>query len=132
MEIQFHHTYLIWLLATWVQKLNELQVLQSVFQGCRGCLLYADDTLLFVKPQIQQLRILRKILEVFGKMSGLRINLQKSELLVTLMNEIQVEQLAGVINYKSAKFSLKYLGLPLSDKKLQKQHYKQLVDNIQD
>jgi hypothetical protein len=29
-------------------------------------------------------------------------------------------------------FPFKYLGLPLSDRKLQRQHYRLLVDNIQD
>jgi hypothetical protein len=40
--------------------------------------------------------------------------------------------LAQVINCKYAIFPFKYLGLPLSDRKLQRQHYRLLVDNIQD
>jgi hypothetical protein len=48
------------------------------------------------------------------------------------MNEDQVQQLAEVMNCKPAKFPFKYLGLSLSDKKLHRQHYKMLVDNIHD
>jgi Reverse transcriptase (RNA-dependent DNA polymerase) len=71
-------------LVTWVKRLN---LLQPVFPGCKSCLLYADDTLLLVKPQIQQLQFLKVILRIFGEMSGLRINMQKSELLITSMRE---------------------------------------------
>jgi Reverse transcriptase (RNA-dependent DNA polymerase) len=55
-------------LVTWVQKMNELRILQLVFQGCRGCLLYADDTLLLVMSEVQRLKLLKVILEV-GDMS---------------------------------------------------------------
>jgi Reverse transcriptase (RNA-dependent DNA polymerase) len=71
-------------LVTWVKRLN---LLQPVFPGCKSYLLYADDTLLLVKPQIQQLQFLKVILRIFGEMSGLRINMQKSELLITSMRE---------------------------------------------
>jgi Reverse transcriptase (RNA-dependent DNA polymerase) len=119
-------------LVTWLKRLNNLNLLQPVFLGCKSCLLYVDDTLLLVKPQIQQLQFLKVILRIFGEMSGLRINMQKSELLITSMREEQVQSLAQVINCKHAMFPFKYLGLPLSDRKLQRQHYRLLVDNIQD
>jgi Reverse transcriptase (RNA-dependent DNA polymerase) len=77
-------------LVTWVKRLNSLNLLQPVFPGCKSCLLYVDDTLLLVKPQIQQLQFLKVILQIFGEMSGLRINMQKSELLITSMREEQV------------------------------------------
>jgi Reverse transcriptase (RNA-dependent DNA polymerase) len=60
-----------------INKLNESQLLQPAFSGCRSYLLYADDTLLFIKPEEQQIRILNEIMKIFGKISGLIINLQK-------------------------------------------------------
>jgi hypothetical protein len=48
------------------------------------------------------------------------------------MNEFQVQQLARVMNYKSINFSLRYLDLSLSDKKLQRYYYKMILNNIQD
>jgi Reverse transcriptase (RNA-dependent DNA polymerase) len=92
-------------LVTWVHKLNKLRILQPMFRRCRWCLLYVDDTLLLVKSEIQQLKLLKVILEVCENMSGLRINLEKSELLVTSMNDFQAQQLAQVMNCKSAKYS---------------------------
>jgi Reverse transcriptase (RNA-dependent DNA polymerase) len=42
-------------LTRWISKLNELQLLTAPFLGCRTCLLYADDTLIFFSPQQQQI-----------------------------------------------------------------------------
>jgi predicted PurR-regulated permease PerM len=58
--------------------------------------------------------------------------MQKSELLVTSMILHQVQQLANLIQCKTTIFPLKYLGLPLADKQITRQYFKQLVDNIQD
>jgi Reverse transcriptase (RNA-dependent DNA polymerase) len=68
--------------------------LQPAFSGCRSCLLYADDTFLFVKLEEQQIRILDAIMKIFGKISGLKINMQKLEMLITSSSREQVESLA--------------------------------------
>jgi hypothetical protein len=72
------------------------------------------------------------ILDIFGNVSELKINMQKYELFVISMPAHQVEQLTYMIQYKSSVFPMKYLGLPLSDKRVPKQHYKLLIDDIQD
>jgi hypothetical protein len=53
------------------------------------------------------------ILDIFGSTSELKINMKKSELLITSLAAHYVEQLASTIQFKSSAFSLKYLGLPL-------------------
>jgi Reverse transcriptase (RNA-dependent DNA polymerase) len=103
-------------LAAWMKKLNETQLLKLVFPSCRSCLQYADDTLILLKPEDQQLQILKMVFHIFGEMSGLRINLQKSKLLVTCSSSQLVEHLASIMQCKTLKFPLLYLGLPLSDK----------------
>ena len=40
--------------------------------------IFADDAVIFFKPQIAELRVISEILQLFGKASGLHINLQKS------------------------------------------------------
>jgi zinc-binding in reverse transcriptase len=119
-------------LAVWIQKLNEHHILKPIYTGCRNCLIYVDDTLIFVKPTAHQLNLLKLLLDTFGNISGLKINMQNSELLVTSMTSHQVQQLANLIQCKSATFPLKYLGLPLSDKRIPRQYFKQLIDGIQD
>jgi Reverse transcriptase (RNA-dependent DNA polymerase) len=115
-------------LPTWIKKLNELQVLQSPFQGCRSCLLYADDTLLFIKSEESQLRTLKLILHIFEKMSELKINLLKSELIMTRTSEHQVNHLAQILKCQAATFPIKYLGLPLSNKALTRNQYQLMID----
>jgi Reverse transcriptase (RNA-dependent DNA polymerase) len=116
-------------LAIWIQRLNDNRILKPIYTGCRSYLLYADDTLIFVQPTAQQLNLLKILLDTFGNISGLKINMQKSKLLVT---SHQVQQLANLIQCKPATFPLKYLGLPLSDKRITRQYFKHLIDSIQD
>jgi hypothetical protein len=87
--------------------------------------------LLFVKPEEQQIRIMDVIMKIFGKISGLKINLQKSEMLITSSSREQVESLAGILQCKASAFPLRFLGLPLSDRPLSKQQYQDLIDSIQ-
>jgi hypothetical protein len=95
-------------------------------------LLYADDTLFFLKLDPQQLRLIELVLSIFHQLSGLKVNLHKSELLVMNMYFSQVQQLANIIGRKSSDFPLMYLGLPLSSKALPKQYYQRVVDTIQE
>jgi hypothetical protein len=59
----------------------EKGVLQSISPRTKGIKvsLYADDTVIFVKRQKQDIAALKEILEMFGQASGLRTNLQKPE-----------------------------------------------------
>ncbi|RVW24229.1 LINE-1 reverse transcriptase-like [Vitis vinifera] len=75
-------------------------------------LLFADDTLVFCGASKVQLLHLNWILMWFEAMSGLRINLDKSELIpVGCVNN--VEELAAAIGCKVGSLPTSYLGLPL-------------------
>ncbi|RVW43982.1 DEAD-box ATP-dependent RNA helicase 17 [Vitis vinifera] len=75
-------------------------------------LLFADDTLIFCGASKVQLLHLNWILMWFEAMSGLRINLDKSELIpVGCVNN--VEELAAAIGCKVGSLPTSYLGLPL-------------------
>jgi Reverse transcriptase (RNA-dependent DNA polymerase) len=77
-------------LAVWIKKLNVNQILKPIYTGCRSFLLYADDTLIFIKPNAQQLSILKLTLDIFSTMSGLKVNLKKSKLLVTAIGSLKI------------------------------------------
>jgi hypothetical protein len=64
-------------------------------------------------------------------MSRSKVNSQKSELLVTSMQQREVSDMAEEINCKSGEFPIRYLGLSLSDKGLKNEHYKFVIDKIQ-
>jgi hypothetical protein len=107
-------------LPQWMQILAQQNIIQRPFENCQQCLLYADDTLFILKPDIQQIRVLKLILDIYGQLSGMRMNLQKSELLITCTDISLVQQLAEEIGCKATDFPFQYLGMPLSNKKLKK------------
>ena len=78
-------------------------------------LLFADDTLIFCEANLEQILILRMILIWFEAVSGLKINLSKSELvLVGVVHNIDL--LLNVLGCKQGTLPMRYLGLPLGAK----------------
>jgi hypothetical protein len=75
-------------------------------------LLFADDTLVFCGANPDHLRYLRVCFLAFEGVSGLKVNLSKSEL-VPVGNVVDVEGLADILGCRVSSLPLKYLGLPL-------------------
>ena len=78
-------------------------------------LLYADDTLIFCKANKDQLKNLSWILMWFEALSGLKINLNKSEI-IPIGSVDNAEELAKELGCKTGVFPTSYLGLPLGAK----------------
>ena len=58
---------------------------------------FADDTIFFSKASFKELYSLKLILLVFGRLSGLRINLNKSTLLGINIRQDQTARLASLL-----------------------------------
>ena len=78
-------------------------------------MLFADDTLVFYKDTEDQMTYLSWILAWFETLSSLRINLDKSSLLLVGRVENE-ENLALELGCKISSLSAKCLGLPLGAK----------------
>ena len=78
-------------------------------------LLYADDTLIFCQANIEHLKYLSWILMWFEALSGLKINLNKSEV-IPIGTVDNMEELASELGCKVGSFPTPYLGLPLGAK----------------
>ena len=78
-------------------------------------LLYADDTLLFCKANNDELKFISWILMWFEAVSGLKINLNKSEIL-PIGPVANLEELAIELGCKVGSLPTTYLGLPLGAK----------------
>jgi hypothetical protein len=61
------------------------------------------------------------VFHIFHKLSGLKVNLHKSELLVTADQEGKAQYLAAIVHCKASTLPITYLGIPLSDRKLSKE-----------
>jgi mannosylglycoprotein endo-beta-mannosidase len=100
------------------------------YSGMSPCLLYADDTLFFLKPELRQVQVLKIVLTAFETIAGLAVNLDKSELVTTITPEETGQELALAMGCKLGEFPMKYLGLPLSNKILNKAAYLPLIQRF--
>ena len=75
-------------------------------------LLFADDTLVFCDADINHITALCGILSRFEVVSGLKINLGKSEL-VPVGDVPNLYELVEILGCRESALPLKYLGLPL-------------------
>ena len=75
-------------------------------------LLYTDDTIIFREAKSEQLMCLRWNLMWFEAFSGLKINLNKSEI-IPLGRVDNVESFAAKLGYGVGSLPIMYLGLPL-------------------
>ncbi|KAG6729257.1 hypothetical protein I3842_01G018300 [Carya illinoinensis] len=74
-------------------------------------LLFADDTLIFCEADYNQVRVLKALLLCFEAASGLKVNLDKSEI-VPIGGVQRLRFLANILGCNSVR-PMTYLGLPL-------------------
>jgi hypothetical protein len=79
---------------------------------------YADDTLILIQYDEQQLINLKFLLLCFEEMSGLKINYLKSEVIVMNQPRDVQQRVADTLNCKLGAFPFTYLGMPISDRNL--------------
>lgn len=114
----------------WLDRLTSMEALRMLIHGMNPSLLYADDAIFFIKSEKQQVQILKIILLTFGIISGLRVNLEKYEIMATSTDQEVSTELAHILGCKENRFPFTYLGLPLSDTKLPKTAFMPLIENI--
>jgi hypothetical protein len=91
---------------------------------------YADDTMVLIEPSDLGIANLKFLLLCFENMSGLKINFDKSEVMLTGVNEGERSRLANLLNCRLGKFPMKYLGLPVSDAPLRVADWGFLPDKV--
>jgi hypothetical protein len=91
---------------------------------------YADDTLLFLKNNVEASLNLKWILSIFEKMSGMRINFEKCDLVTINFPEEHANIHSQVFGCEKGKFPLKYLGVSLHFSKLKKEDLQPVIDLI--
>jgi hypothetical protein len=79
---------------------------------------YADDTMIMIEPSSLGVANLKLLLLCFENMSGLKINFDKSEAIVTGVTIEEQQRVVNALNCKLGTFPIKYLGLPIGDKPL--------------
>jgi hypothetical protein len=106
-----------------------LQSLTSISLNHRISI-YVDDVVLFLRPLSQDIRMVLDILQLFGDASGLRNNVQKSSGFPIQCGQSEVETLQEMLPCEISSFPCKYLGVPLSLKKLPRSAIQYIIDRI--
>jgi hypothetical protein len=87
---------------------------------------------LFLGPAAPDLELTVMILNLFGQASGLKTNIQKSSIAPIQCTTTEIETVQGHLTFRIEEFSIKYLGLPLSLRKLTKTQLQPFIDHLAD
>jgi hypothetical protein len=79
---------------------------------------YADDTILLVQDDMEQIIHLKLILYMFEAMSGLKINFLKSEVMMVLHDDEKKLMYAEIFGCQLGDWPIKYLGVPVCGSRL--------------
>jgi hypothetical protein len=82
--------------------------------------MYADDTVIFLKPSVDDANNLKDILYNFYMVTRLQTNPQKTSVTPISCNGINLDTILANLPVARAAFPLKYLGLPLTPQRLKK------------
>jgi hypothetical protein len=92
--------------------------------------LYADDAAIFMVPNKDDINYLSSILQQFGDVTGLVTNCIKSHVAAIRCENIDLDHVLQAFPATRSNFPMKYLGLPLSVKRLKRIHFQPLEDKV--
>lgn len=90
---------------------------------------FADDTIIFLKPGLDNIMNVKRILQCFQIVSGLKINFGKSSMYG--WNETELGTWAGLFGCKIGEFPIHYLGASIGTNPRRKIFWKSLVDKFE-
>jgi hypothetical protein len=86
--------------------------------------------MILIDPTDEGIANLKLILLVFEDMSGLKINFNKSEVVVLGRDPREQTRLANLLNCRLGQFPINYLGLPVSNKRLRVSDWDTLTGKV--
>ncbi|KAL2247302.1 UNVERIFIED_CONTAM: hypothetical protein Sindi_2582500 [Sesamum indicum] len=79
---------------------------------------FADDLLLFCRADMNSIGVFKTGLDRFAEWSGLRLNVQKSHLIISRSAQGLREEMLEVLGFQEGVLPMRYLGLPLLSSRL--------------
>ena len=92
--------------------------------------LYADDAAVFLAPIMEDVQFFTDTLKHFGDVTGLATNCSKSLVAPIRCENVDLPDILQSFPAKRSSFPMKYLGLPLSVKRLKRIHYQPIEDKV--
>jgi hypothetical protein len=93
---------------------------------------YAGDVVLFLRTTNEEISITMDILQFFGEASGLRNNVQKNSIFPIQCSDDEKTLVQQLLPSEMSDFKCRYLGLPLSFRKLTRDQLQPIIDRIAD
>lgn len=87
---------------------------ENLIDGGVVILQYADDTIIRLKDDMDMARNMKLLLYLYEMMSGLKINFEKSEVILIHGDDDKCLAYAELFNCQVGLFPIKYLGVPLA------------------
>ena len=96
--------------------------------------LFADDVIVYLEDTIVSAQKLLKAISNFSKVSGCKINVQKSQAFVYTNNRLKESQIKNELPFTIATKRIKYLGIQLTRnvRDIFKENYKPLLNEIRE
>jgi hypothetical protein len=119
-------------LSLLVQRASEEGLLQplSARQLHHRILIYADDTVIFLRPDPRDINLVLDLLRLFGTASGLKTNVQKKSVVPIRCDDQILNAVKELLSCDFVGFPCKYLGLPLSLTRLTKSQIQNIIDRL--
>jgi hypothetical protein len=86
--------------------------------------------LLFLENDLDKAENLKWLLVCYEQLSGMKINYDKSDLLVLGVEEDRANEFAKIFCCKRSNFPIKYLRVPLHFNKLRREDLQPIIDKI--
>ena len=120
-------------LATAIREAKEIKGIQIGKEEVKLSL-FADDMIIYIENPKDATRKLQELINEFGKVSGYKINAQKSLAFLYTNDEKPEREIKVTLPFTIATKRIKYLGinLPKEKKNLYAENYKTLMKEIED
>jgi hypothetical protein len=91
---------------------------------------YADDSILLIQEDMMQVTNLKLILYMFEAISGLKINFDKSDIMLVLEDQEKSMLYAEIFVCQIGDWPAKYLGVPVCGSRIFVKDEKPLIDKL--
>ena len=120
-------------LATIIREEKEIKGIQIVKEEVKLSL-FADDMILYIENHKDTIRKLLELISEFSKVTGYKINTQKSLAFPYTNNEKSEREIKESVQFTTATKRMKYLdiNLPKETKELYAENFKPLMKEIKD
>lgn len=95
-----------------------------------GTSLYTDDAAIFMSPTEREVTATTHLLQSFGMATGLQTNFQKSTVHQICCDHTDLDTILNNFPAICSTFPTKYLGLPLTYRRVRRTDYQPLVDKL--